>query len=889
MKKKGKKTSDYYPFKKEELKYWIAFSKVLKELLEHQELKISQVEMAAALDVDRAYLVKFLELSEFSEKQEIDKIPVDGSHIIRRGRIINLFNYLNASEQEEAFQKINPDKHEQILGKKRQIKITTDIAEKRKKILEKKGGLDWLLKTAGLQTNSSSMYQHQNILIHRIISRLSSKAIKGDILSLTDNIVERILEDGYLKEQNSNYQQSFDYTKAIKYYDSLSDNQDSDKDEIFGKYEKALKKWVEAGKTTFNHKELFELYYIICENHSRLEKLDPKFNIRIISCQFRTFSISVDIYAFEQQIKDQIETCGKMFAKKLRNSEKDENLTEKDTDNNPVIEATVVNNFRHGEQDINFRYISSSTHTENMLLAIKHGLGHYQLKMADLSIKALGLESGSLAKISVSFHKGLEKYYGIWIDQNMILGMLQSVVLALTNWLSASFQDSSENYLDWCQKNSELDERLYRVRNGLNECLSRGRDFSHLPKYDNLFKECENLIQTIKTKQDELKKSKNNSLKECFQESLAKKYWLTTLSYIRLCHIYGDCNTALSELSNLEDSELFKTKENNKSGECDKIPIRILYDIEMSISDLISGNEQYLVGRQWRLEDKNILTQSRKTLNDYIKKQGVIDLNYYICISEVLGSIARLEFYTCNSDEQKYLKEAIEYFLAAAYFSLKLGHHHRVANWLVQAGRCYCRLGLKDEAKKYAVAAEEVLDRAINKDFSENYKQGMFSEIYILKAEIWLAFRAINQNSEDVDIIENLIKALNGTIYLNFVRLIADVLYDLSRVIRELEIKTWEDFEPKFPDVKNKIENLLKMEENWQSQEMTQTIVERLKDIINKNNNCLSVAQFFNEQAQWIWNQWYLAKNPEAKTKKHPFAEKISEYDFLVFFDLDNS
>lgn len=300
--------------------------------------------------------------------------------------------------------------------------------------------------------------------------------------------------------------------------------------------------------------------------------------------------------------------------------------------------------------------------------------------------------------------------------------------------------------------------------------------------------------------------------------------------------------------------------------------------------------------KQWRVNHNLNIQHYLEKLNAYIKQKNgrCFNLDLYLCISELYGNFGRLELYFCKENEKPYLEKAVDNFLVAANFSLKIGDMQRVAHWLTHISRVYTRLE-NDLSKKYVDLANKIVERTILPSYSNEHCEAIQAEVNLAYGEMVLFSLFRRQRSSKtityVSAVSYFSKALKGSLYLGFVRLIADSLYGLSRAIKAATeqgdiqdiINTKSCFFWKIIPVSNNIKLL-----NYES-----PIVKNILVLLNNitpltektpmdNNDWMEISQQLQLGAKKIWHDWANMVNPNNKKEnEHPLEEEIESGNFL--------
>ncbi|MDZ8032649.1 hypothetical protein [Nostoc sp. DedSLP04] len=807
-------------YKAEDTRYWKQLHQELEQIKE--ELKSTNVELAQGLGISRQSLFLFLNQPEKG-------LP------IYRSNLLQLWDFLTESKQIKSLKD----------------KKNSDLAIKKREQL-RKDGPEKILRSAGFLTTDEQpclvVDSRKSDLIKSIVSRLEHSKFNDytKFSSLIDDIKNKIAEIS--SPQNKGEDKNLN-DKDDKWLDEwIYQTLEQPDDEVLNKFKSVIDKYRSLGKTKFFHRELYELYMTINDNQMFFSKINNSLKIQIIDCDFTTLTFEIKKYFLQSST-----------SAKIRNSLKDK-IVKIQLDGNkylgqnikssPVIKTLIKGYFEESKIDIKWDFISSATHIDNLLAAVEYGMGYRSLiELNDFSIKALERKYHSLAKIVVGFSevKNPSKIYqGCWVDYNAILGMLQAVVNAVTNWLSLELIEKDEPRKNYCK----ICQEIFQIR---YESASVIRTLDEYYFLGNAISKSEKIIGTIEQVIEKYFKEEILPF-SYLKEYLKQKIYETKLVLVYAALLQGNLNKATAYLYSNTDYE------NNIYQ-----PIVVLYNSADITYKFLSGQQSFLNDNKWR----NQLEKIREKLCKYIKDEtgfirdenfnGSIDLVEYRSASEIFGNTGRIEFYLSTKDNrQNFEKQAIDNFLLAAYYASKIGQKQRTSHWLLMASRAYCRLNRKDEAEALIEIAKNILEESIldepfavhedtEKKDSVTYKKSLKFEIQLANGELFL----LEGNADDA--LSYFLESLKGAIYLGFALLIADSLYNIYRSAIKLSKDVFsEKFQKVFP--KN---------EPGQDQNDNQIVVDVLRFLKDESKQLNS--EEYKHEAQSIWNTWF---------KNSPFHEK---------------
>lgn len=748
------------------------------------------------------------------------------------------------------------------------------VQQKRKTLKDE--GPNRLLEAVGFQPVSNTVISGvepgRHPLVQRIASRLSTRLIQdADLERIANTVFDRVLD--CLTDKNNEFfsggkRQPYNLDDAKDWGNNIYDLNKIVKQ----RYKKALEGFYLLGKKSFYQEELFELVSNIRENFI-LENPDKKtLHVRIIECQFKTLSLSLE----DQFYKD--------ILKKGLDSElilKHQNIS-KASDLPPVIQAVVK--CRLGEENkqnyVYWRFSSCHTHLINMLTAVQNGLG-YPLELTGFNIRAVGKEPGMLARISVSLsdEEAQKTYYGIWIEKNSLIGASQAVVAAVKSWLSSqSFNLST--YYETCEALAEINENIYRGRETLHDyILQRSQtdsEFDSSPQIDpnsgedheseaSQIGECantylESAIEEAEKLRDKFLLDSNRVLYNCYGVLLERQLYMAKWMRIRSVHIEGKLKSA---------KKLLEQEDSKKAIGNQYAPVSVLYTVEEMVYKFFSGNEDFINNKQWRNEP-NILNNSLEKLQTYLEfndfrsgNVGVPDFNVYLAASEVFGNVGRLDFYFSDREDIDSLESAIANLLNAAYFSSRIGLIQRMGHWTTHISRAYSRLQNQGGAKKFLKISERVVRQAIDPRYKSDYQNSILAEVNLASGELLLL------TGDKSLALQSFIKSLQGAIYHGFIRLIADSLYGASIASQSLDFEGIKDafilaygrdiFKQ---ETGNNLSNFLNpQQQGWRDNNMAKHIIDGVNSLVcelflAKNIDNINVPERFKDLSKWLWHEW---------------------------------
>lgn len=878
---------------RDQQKRWEDFKKKLQGLKEDKSLGITNKEISEGLSVSRQSLYDFMS----GKKKDLN---------IQRYNILDLWDAIVSSEND-------------LIS---QIEARKQLKSRRKHVL------DELLKSAGfLPASTVDTTPH----IERITSRLSGPWItnKTILSNLTGAIIDTILDKGGFDKNNgaTSEREGLSLNQARKVAKGYFRQEDWE--QIKETCIREIDRFVTLGKVFFYPGELYELCQSILENHN-LRRYPGE--MQAIGCEFRTVSFNLTEDIEDEELVRLCDECEKDLRPQLESSH--QHIFP------PVIEASArfkvgagrsLNNTENNldEEEVLFRYTCCGTHVEAALMALSNGAGYPLISSLSLStffIKAIGEKSESLARVSVTLTEMESEtdesniYQGLWVDQNIFLGVLKSTNYAILNWLSHHLEKELINeFYSIFKKASFIKEALhngiekvynYRSFSHINEISSKN-NYLHTKEEENLniiskkvfrlSEEIDALYQKYYVKNNRARISISNYF-EFYKKKLDQKLFLAGLSKARIRLFECDLIGAKELLKDLEN-KLF-IGESVKSSDKSLKPIAILYKAETMLLQTLAGdphflNENTLHGIFLEEDAKNTL----KDLKDFAieNSTGIIDCESYLSAGQYFGILGLARFYWCppKDEYRKDLENATEFFIKASHLSARIGHRQRAFRCMFYASRVFCRTN----NEKRAILINDIADKILENEKGSR-PNSYTSQSYLSKGEILLNFPGTN------NIEESYLKALTYFLIAwkkahihKFERTKIGSCYNICRTIEELKgiksIKKNEDIKKllsrfkdnqdkenrqtsyDIADIKNKIgEDNKKNIFNTIFYHLIKQVRKELKleseiDSMDINDTQESLDLYVIDTL----NSWNSDIYPDSK--EHPLSEKIRDKSFL--------
>jgi hypothetical protein len=832
-------------FEAEQQAYWKSLAKELERLKD--ECGASMAELADGLKISKQPLYNFMQK------------PVDGLKV-RRADLCGLWAYL-----------IDPDQY-------RSRKLREEHKEARKTL--DAHGPDSLLKAAGyLGTNdlNEDVIQVRDPYLKKIVLRLKSRWLYDDVqrAQIIDRFLDSLLDEGRPDRDfhftRLDYEREKDKQVIMEWPFSFElQKKDEHKDKVKKNYRHAIENLVAFGKTKFVKAELFELYQSILEHYSASDEVNQ---IRIYDCAFETISTG--------SILDDVGIEGVQIRAEKKLSFNPDSIVS----GNPlptIIEVKigcefVIDDDLKSPSRSYFKYTSSNTHVENMIVAIKEGLC-LSLGMSGFFLKTVGRTDKSLVRIAIALSDSnlysssediREAYQGWWVTSNTVIGILKAFVDAFKGWLNSNRIPPNEYY--WaCQKLSFINELFYKINSSVYE-----GNFEATPTLDKMKARINEVVSIAK---DVEARELTPHVEEVKFRVRAKERRLQ-LALLHLALYQGNLKEAKRLL---DESESFKELTSSEVASSNNQHFKNLLGMSVNSAlmryKLISGDEEFLVGRRWRVEPNFSVAECERVADEYIRKSGNINFNAYYFMSDFFSTLGIVEFYGSDNVRDN-LEIGLEYVLEAAHFSSRIGYERRAAEWLMYAVRYFSRIKSKDAVAKVdriVVKTKEILDgnqSMQNKDWlNAIYHLGYGESLLLL-------------NKKYAEALVEFLLALKCSLEIGYIRLVPDCLYDVFRACYAIE-KHDEN-----QTLNSALETAITNEKMYEECSVLHRMDDRykfiLKDVVKKcfveiNEFSLSeVKEVCRKAAIDMWNEWAISVGNE----KHTFAEGIERMIFISPLD----
>ena len=719
--------------------------------------------------------------------------------------------------------------------------------------------------------------------LKRVEARLNSPWIEDGIrrAQIIDSILDEVKAQGRLDKTVHN--QPMSAADALTWLKGAPLYITSPK--IIHEYQRKIRRLARAGKSQFVGVELFELYQNIFE-YQTIDSYAGS-GVSVVDCQFPILSVPLpasvqEIFEPFSSIYRDAEIALLTLLCDLQDFAPTE-LTSSDL-LTPVVRASIKSQFDIGEKPVVWRYSSTGTHFENMLSALKFGLGH-SLDMTGFSIQATGTTSKSLARVSVGLAERDEAgkisrvYQGWWVDSNAVTAVLVANVIATKDWLSSQGADLSE-YFRICNKLGDIDNTLYLIRENVQEYFFRNANgyFENPESSDD-----DSTFDATKAKLSEIEQMlSSEQLSRAYyrtqHQAVKNRLIRTNLTRMRLAlknSEIGKANQTIDEakeyLSHYENANLSEMNE-----ESDENAYRHLLFLQASecvmLYNFYAGDREFLSGKLWRYRPRYKLDEGLKKLGKYLKVAGSLNFDAFSCASQMFGTAGLLELYMAEEKDATFLQQAAKHLLWAAHYSQRIGYVRRATYWLTHTSRVYWRLGELDSSERLSRSAQVAADSVHQNnqeelEYDSKFKILIAAITHLAEGERLL----VKEETEQAHLF--FLRALKLFMDTHFTdRLMADALYGLYQASRYIEGEVGDAFTV-LSDEGDRTQF------NQGMGAVLQNITRSLKQL-NSQSSWKSEAHTFKELAKTVWRYWVQVGNETAEV--HPIEEAIDRDRFLA-------
>ena len=642
--------------------------------------------------------------------------------------------------------------------------------------------------------------------------------------------------------------------------------------------------------------------------------------MQAVECDFRTLSFSLIDAKHDEQSKQEIASIDKEIMSICNECEQELRPGKISADQPifpPIIEVTArfIIADMWGIQEVVFSYSCCGTHFEAAMAALSNGLGYVLssvLSVTDFFVRSIGKGRESLARVSITLTEEFksspkissDNYQGIWVVQNVILGILNSMTYAASSWLAKRIGPTDfQKFYSICKKCADVKEDLYKSLEDTYNYRGSGVDQQQIHKDKKLKEfiknEIKESVDELVTEIENLHKQSINYLEategveasvnlstaqyfDSYRGYLKQKALLAQLAVARSALFRCDLTDARKVIEELENE--IRIERYGKSRIEDSNPITILYESEKMLYMLLTGNETFwksseLQGEALSQKLKNVISNLREYAEHY--NTGILDFDIYLAAGQFFGVIGLAKFYFCTRENYQDLENALRYMIKAAHYSAKIGHHQRVFRCLCYASRICCRLGDKEKAESLTKLVESLFR---NHDIDSYVFNSYNAQDHLAKGEFLLLFPDKNRLEDDLKrALMSFLSAWRKADECRFDRAFVSSFYNITRALDKLQAS--------FPnkDIDSLLEELQdekyiesKHEKSNYGDIFRKLISEHTAlraSVFSKSDSIKLLSTKLKKQVIDKLNTW--KKEAGENSSEHPFSRMIEEGVFL--------
>lgn len=717
-----------------------------------RHLRVTDSEIATAWSCSRQRVNQFMrESSEDSTSRQTLRIS--------RQDLISLWEHVTSEEQ------INATKTESAKENRRKLRAQTAH-----NLLETAKFLG--LNRQSVVGNDSSKLEK----FDRIIFRLSNKTLtSSDIWKIEETVINQLAQltsNSQEEDKKKDSKKNFDDIK--KWLEARYDNIETP----WRAVESTLQKYQDSGRKEFKEAEVLELFQNVVENQ-RI-RTDSSQKIRVTNCEIKTINfvhtkLSRLRYESKSPVLDEVLEEGISIERILRGVK---HQTKGDKPSfNFMNQIKLTCRLGNDDKEIIWFYRSCSSNIDNMISAIKQGIGH-DLELKDLSSHVLAEGSDSIVRVSAILKNDEGDYYtGRWVDIDTILSFAQAIIIAAENWVKYKVATGDER-----KTYEETRHEFAKILNDVDVLMAKTYEYGLSYLNESSEENGDNAIQenTIEQLEDQIKTIEKmlEDLSECqsriyfdYVKILKEIKYQVQLAESRFYHVIGDVAKAgetIEEIKNKREADLTEKPFDISN---------ILWKSADMTQKFYTSDNDFFQGKLWMEYLKTI----EKEINQYLTRgKGVKSLtdSLYRALAELYGNVGRFEFYNCEPYKinRPRLENALVFSKRAVYFAMKTDDEKRASHWLARCGRILCRLNEPKNAGEYLAASEKILLRSATSQYQyQERTDALKLEVNIARGEKCL----LDGNFEES--IGYFVDAFLGSIHLRFARIMAGSLYGLFR------------------------------------------------------------------------------------------------------------
>ena len=603
--------------------------------------------------------------------------------------------------------------------------------------------------------------------------------------------------------------------------------------------EKTFQRQKSEGKSKFSRSEAISLFLsVLVKIKTQKDQIPLTLRIK----KYESISLSIDIQKedeFERlytevfkmtALKEELTLAGVQDKdiKRFEKSYKDINKYECE----PVKLITMLciyhdkSSPKNSPQKLEWSYVSNITLLESTIacIAIYLSLNDSLRNIHFLTFKDVNCEPNSLVESTAILNSGTELFVGNWVDRDNVLCNLQAIISAALQWLSFESQKDTnsldiEIYKKTCIILSDIRISLFKVRTAfnsfklfepkaeINTSLKQSNQEAQISDLEDIITKSKKQLEKLPTKPIS---KKATDYYQVYRLQLLRCIFHAELILLRKANVNGHLDNAKILLQNLDECKDNLINDSNDDNN-QFLPLEILLNVEKHLYEFSTGYGDF-VFEKTPLEKKAFLEKYVSEIPkiiDHKKFYKDPGMDIYQALSEINGSVARLNFYLIDfefSDTQldhdqkrDILKETREQFLKASYHALRIGFRSRGSRWIAFAGRTSVRLGEIKDAEE-AVKLSKAIINQTSSPSSPSMLDSILSETSLLEGELtW--FKVLNNSNDNKDpkaelekALIHFLRALKGAVRLNLNRRVSDALYNIARCsehdcLKDAEVK----------------------------------------------------------------------------------------------------
>ena len=780
----------------------------------------------------------------------------------------------------------------------------------------KRDGLDEMLMTAGYLPTGLKMVPvdpQQHSQLSFISFLYQDRPLNPDLFS---QVVQQEIDRTELESRNPDSSKILTDKILIDRLNNTHWLGKKDRESVEIKYKKAIK----IAKKDRNRTERIALFKSILYNElSEAEGIPLK--LRVTRIEYISLSLAwpkEDSNKFSQLLS-KIENIAIDSERVLGTFDEEEITTDSQNEKKrsiyPVLRTIVT--CEYNQQEIKLEYISRGTHIAAAIHAAAVNMGfHKYISTINVDVKWLGENTKSLISAIVKIGSSRKTLVsGEWVSADLLHTIIQATIIAGKKWIYQEFKHrlDVDAYEEIIRKTAKIRIEFYE-----NRLVFDRYDFENKKDSIDEFKRINNLAKEWIDKLNQYPKEIQNKFSSNFSSNFYRIY---VLSKLYMLHHYSvqvnhkECCRLIGEI----DAEFYgDIIENDKVSVSAKIGFaveKIAYNIsfgtpyrgskppedtiDILLVDDLLDREKCILSHLEKIDSK-IKMDLKKFINKtkYFSDPGY-DIHY--SLGSYYLTTSRLLFYRGKTKEE--FESGFNRSLQAAYYFQRIGLSRKVQRSIILAGRISLRFPTEDnreqskqcESLSETLIKQSIVDLDLPPDDIE-LSLSLKSRSNLLKGEYE---KATTENKQEIFICY--LRSLRGSLWLGLNRHLADVLYIISKHIKELNrfeldngIK--EVFPELFPEdstgeakksptkfTPNQIIAFTRIfTRNAGENQSAGNTVRQLLDMYDPliEPKISEIAGKLKDLSCGIWNSWHRDATGD-KNSSHPFVDEIRDDIFL--------